>query len=220
LTQALEKETDPATRDWLARGLTAVVGRLEPAEATQVGQEAARPLLHLLKPEPRTSPFGGLTIREFEVWVVSTLLHQVDCERVEPTVQALARRVTAAPESNGFYNHLIVPILEDLLTVARRPLVRRRVNAVAAAVGTGGRAPLAALLFLPAASEPLPCRLATQDLVDLLKLPTCVRDVRRAILNQLGNRYGRRFATHWDFVRYAQEQGLNLDFTTPPQRLN
>jgi len=29
---------------------------------------------------------------------------------------------------------------------------------------------------------------------------------------------GRLFATHWDFVRYAQEQGLNLDFTTPPQR--
>ena len=61
-------------------------------------------------------------------------------------------------------------------------------------------------------------RLTTQDLVDLLKMPTCVREVRRVILDQLGNRYRRRFDTHWDFVRYAQEKGLNLDFTTPPKR--
>jgi hypothetical protein len=25
---------------------------------------------------------------------------------------------------------------------------------------------------------------------------------------------------HWAFVRYAQEQGLKLDFTTPPKRPN
>jgi hypothetical protein len=70
----------------------------------------------------------------------------------------------------------------------------------------------------PAASEPLPCRLDTQDLVEMLKFPTCVGEVRRVILDQLGNRYHQHFATHWDFVRYAEEHGLNLDFTTPPQR--
>ncbi|HKI31888.1 MAG TPA: hypothetical protein VKA46_08465, partial [Gemmataceae bacterium] len=53
---------------------------------------------------------------------------------------------------------------------------------------------------------------------NLLKMPTCVAEVRRVILDQLGNRYGRRFDTHWDFVRYAQQHGLNLDFTTPPKR--
>jgi hypothetical protein len=54
---------------------------------------------------------------------------------------------------------------------------------------------------------------------NLLKMPTCVAEVlRRVILDQLGNRYGRRFATHWDFVRYAPQQGLNLDFTAPPKR--
>jgi hypothetical protein len=42
--------------------------------------------------------------------------------------------------------------------------------------------------------------------------------VRRVILDQLGNRYGRRFDTRWDFVRYAQEKGLSLDFTAPPRR--
>ena len=78
--------------------------------------------------------------------------------------------------------------------------------------------PLAGLPFLPTASEPLPCRLDTPDLVEMLKFPTCVGAVRRVILDQLGNRYHRRFATHWNFVRYAQEQDLNLDFTTPPKR--
>jgi hypothetical protein len=78
--------------------------------------------------------------------------------------------------------------------------------------------PLASLAFLPAASEPLPGRLDTQDRVEMLKFPTCVGEVRPVLLDQLGNRYHRRFTTHWDFVRYAQEHGLNLDFTTPPER--
>ena len=64
----------------------------------------------------------------------------------------------------------------------------------------------------------IPCRLSTPDLVELLKYPTCVGQVRRVILTHLGNRYRRHFSTHWDFVRYAQEQNLGLDFTTPPVR--
>ena len=60
--------------------------------------------------------------------------------------------------------------------------------------------------------------LPTQELVELLKMPTCVGKVRRLILDQLGNRYHRRFASQWDFVRYAEDQGLNFDFKSPPQR--
>jgi len=41
---------------------------------------------------------------------------------------------------------------------------------------------------------------------------------RQVVLKHVGSRYGRRLANHWDFVRYAQEQGLDLDFTTPPKR--
>jgi hypothetical protein len=96
------------------------------------------------------------------------------------------------------------------------PSLRRAVALAGAGGGPGG--PLAALPLLPLAGDRPSCRLADQDLVELLKLPTCVGAVRRVVLDQLGNRYGRRFDTHWDFVRYAGEQGLNLDFTTPPQR--
>jgi len=67
-------------------------------------------------------------------------------------------------------------------------------------------------------AEPFPCRLTTQELVDLLKMPTCFGAARRVVLDHLGNRYGRRFVNHWAFVRFATDQKLNLDFTTPPRR--
>ena len=77
---------------------------------------------------------------------------------------------------------------------------------------------MAAGILLPAALEPLPSRLSTQDLVELLKMPTCFDRARQVVLAQLGNRYGRLFANHWEFVRYAKEHELPLDFTSPPKR--
>jgi hypothetical protein len=60
--------------------------------------------------------------------------------------------------------------------------------------------------------------LSTQDLVDLLKMPTCFGEARKVVLKHLGNRYGRTFANHWEFVRFAQEQHLDLDLLSPPKR--
>ena len=74
-----------------------------------------------------------------------------------------------------------------------------------------------AVMLMPAA-EPLPCRLSTQQLVELLKMPTCIGEARRVILDQLGNRYRRPFADVWEFVRFAEEQQLGLDLTSPPQK--
>jgi hypothetical protein len=108
--------------------------------------------------------------------------------------------------------------LDPILTNTNLVDVSRRAAATIAAVGQGVHGPLAALAALPAAREPLPCRLSTQDLVELLKMPTCFGADRQVVLAHLGNRYGRHFETHWDFVRFAQEQGLDLDITTPPQR--
>ena len=68
------------------------------------------------------------------------------------------------------------------------------------------------------ARELPPCRLSTQQLVELLKHPLCVDQARRVVLDLLGTRYGRIFADHWEFVRFAQQQNLGLDFTTPPRR--
>jgi hypothetical protein len=49
-------------------------------------------------------------------------------------------------------------------------------------------------------------------------MPICYGDFRQVVLRHLGNRYGRRFADHWEFVEYARQHDLKLDFTTPPVR--
>ena len=49
-------------------------------------------------------------------------------------------------------------------------------------------------------------------------MPTCFGKTRQVVLKHLGNRYGRRFDNHWQFVRFAREQHLDLDFKTPPKR--
>jgi hypothetical protein len=72
--------------------------------------------------------------------------------------------------------------------------------------------------ILGPALEPLPGPLPTPELVELLKQPTCTGQARRAILDQLEIAYGRPFADQWAFVRFAQEQHLDLDLTSPPQR--
>jgi tRNA A-37 threonylcarbamoyl transferase component Bud32 len=91
---------------------------------------------------------------------------------------------------------------------------RSRSAAAASAVAylAGGAPPL-----IPAA-EPPPCRLSTQQLVELLKMPPFVGEPRRVVLDQLGNRYHRHFADVWEFVHFARENNLDLDFTSPPQR--
>ena len=68
------------------------------------------------------------------------------------------------------------------------------------------------------AAEPWPCRLTTQELIDLLKMPTCFGAARRVVLDHLGNIHGRRFADHGEFVRFAQDNHLPINFTTPPRR--
>jgi hypothetical protein len=91
-------------------------------------------------------------------------------------------------------------------------------SVVAFPAGTGH--PLAMLAVLLPAAEPPPCRLSDKQLVELLKLPICIPEARRIILDHLGHRYRRPFADQWDFVRFAQEHQLGLDLTTPPKRLS
>jgi hypothetical protein len=45
-----------------------------------------------------------------------------------------------------------------------------------------------------------------------------VDQARRVVLDRLGTRHGRIFPDQWAFVRFAQQQNLGLDFTTPPRR--
>jgi hypothetical protein len=110
--------------------------------------------------------------------------------------------------------------LSALLASVDHPEQGRRAVALAGTLGRAadGYGPLACLPLLRPALEPLPCRLSTQQLVELLKHPMLVNQARRSVLDQLGQRYGRRFADLWEFVAWAREHEPNLDLTTPPQR--
>src|SRR5207249_10786105 len=78
---------------------------------------------------------------------------------------------------------------------------RRGASAVAALtslVSTGeGRMMTLGVAEFP--QQPLPCRLSTQELVDLLKQPFAIGFTRRVILDDLEARYCRRFADQWHF---------------------
>jgi hypothetical protein len=96
----------------------------------------------------------------------------------------------------------------------------KHAEAVAAAVGClhdSQRLP-GALSLLCQATEPFPRRLSNQQLVELLKDPLCIGPARRAVLDHLDMHHRCTFADQWEFVRYAQEHHLGLDFTTPPRR--
>ncbi len=89
---------------------------------------------------------------------------------------------------------------------------------MAASVGLSAESPTLSGLPLLAASVTSLSWLSDQQMVDLLKQPLVVGEARRVILELLGDRHGRRFADHWEFVEFAEERRLGLDFTTPPTR--
>ena len=122
------------------------------------------------------------------------------------------RRMMGANRRLGTLNTILEEASPE--QIARRSLI----TAIGIVQGSAGLPVLSAITAVAFAAEPFPCRLTTQELVDLLKMPTCFGPARRVVLDHLGNRYGRRFDNHWAFVRFAREQNLELDFTTPPKR--
>ena len=97
---------------------------------------------------------------------------------------------------------------------------QRRVAAVVAALGLSANDSASFVTWptLQPALEPVPYRLSTAQLAELLKHPMCVGAARRAVLDQLGNRYHRRFPDVWAFVRFVKESLPDIDLTSPPQR--
>jgi serine/threonine protein kinase len=207
LARALEEEPEAEARSNLAWSLAQVARLMEPAAAEQV---CAR-LIELLL-TARTHETNAEQLRLLED-SAARLLPFPSRETAGTVSKDLSAQICAAPHCSASAQ-TVAAILEE-----RSPrLLRPRAAGVAALVSQAAAGPLPFLSALPAASEPLPCRLSPQELVELLKMPTCWGEARQVVLKHLGNCYGRRFATHWEFVRFAQEHRLNLDLTSPPQR--
>ena len=210
LGEALGRETNAGTRSSLASALSAVLSRMDPAEAARVCSDVMR--LSVQK-GVATAPAGG-------PWddptLVPGLLRYLDLA----SAKGLTREVVMGLVSLQNVYQLtpnVDPlswskILDDTSTAE----ISRRAAFIAMTIGEAASGQFASAGAL--AAVPFPCRLTTQELVELLKMPTCFGTARRVVLDHLGNSYGRRFDNHWAFVSYARERGLNLDLTTPPKR--
>jgi hypothetical protein len=140
--------------------------------------------------------------------------------RMEPKEAAAALNQAMAGTTD---EHAVQQLAQGLAGVllregASRPGQRKRSTAGAVGMLSGpGSIPVAIALF-HSALEPPPPPLPAQTLVDLLKHPLCVGEARRLVLEQLARHCRRPLADQWEFVRFAQEQNLDLVLKTAPQR--
>jgi tRNA A-37 threonylcarbamoyl transferase component Bud32 len=215
LIEVMARTTDPGALSWLAKALSAVATQLGPKEAAQSAAALTQAMVKM------TGAMTGAMIEPRDLSEPAVALSSV-VDPLEPkdAAQAAAILIQAMRGSPETWSEMDQG-LRAVLMPAPRPELSRRTAAVLAMVGplAGTGQPLVAAARLSPAVEPLPCRFSTPQLVELLKQPTCVGRARRVILDQLANRYRRPFADQWAFVRFAQEQNLGLDFTSPPRRL-
>jgi tRNA A-37 threonylcarbamoyl transferase component Bud32 len=209
LSQAMAKETDAASLEPLAGGLAAVAGRLERKEAARCCAQAAATLTKAMG--KTTDPAAQERLARGLAAVAGRLQPKEAARCCAPAAAILSQEL--AGRTN----------FRDLDCVARG------LAAVAGGLEPKEAAQFFAILIpvmaqmkdssvLDQGPKLVGCRLSTPQLVELLKHPTCMGPARRAILDELEHRYRRTFADHWAFVRFAKEQKLGLDFTTPPQR--
>ena len=191
LAAALKQGSNPSGLADLMRILSATLDRLDAAEAHRV----CDPLVQSLD-------------RDLFDSVAAVSLSQLDPRRAHALAWDLASNMCSR---RGIETVTLSQILTD---TSREQRARRA--ALMARAGPGPEGVLEATMRISA--EPFPCRLTTQELVEPLKMPTCYGQARRIVLDHLGNRYKRHFVNHWAFVRFATEQKLGLDFTSPPKR--
>jgi len=210
LAEALGHETNNNACSFLTSALSAVVGRMAPAAAAPVCGGIMRLSVQKGVAMARAGgPWGDPSL-------VPGLLRYLDPARANALTREVVTGIVSRRNVNESWPGGKGLGLSAILDDTSMAEISRRAGFRAMMIGqvVSGQFAWAGTL----AAEPFPCRLTTQELVDLLKMPTCFGPARWVVLDHLGNRYGRRFVNHWAFVRYAQERGLDLDFTTPPKR--
>jgi hypothetical protein len=182
----------------LATALAALTSRMDPTEANTVCKGAIRSILKKL---------GTPDIS------IIVLLSQIEPQTARRLAAELALSACA-------HNDIDAQNLDAILTDTERAVLVPLKLGMGGAMGQLARQ---VRMWEQGNSEkppdlPLPCRLTTQALIELLKMPTCFGEARRVVLDHLENRYGSRFANYWDFIHYTSEQGLEFDFTAPPRQ--
>jgi serine/threonine protein kinase len=199
----------------LADGLAAMAGRLDPADAAQFGRRSIQLIREALKDERHIDSKPG------HYHALASIIALIDPDQARQIAREVTREIASHIVPRGSAStelgHTVYAVDRLLFTTT---LVQLRQGAMSVVSVTGGMGfgTITTIPLVTAATEPLPSRLTTQELVELLKMPTCYGELRKVILKHLGNRYGRVFRDHWEFVEYAREKKLDLDFTSPPVR--
>jgi hypothetical protein len=126
-----------------------------------------------------------------------------------PLVQAMSKTI-GGNELNYLADSIVI-------TLTGLPPTRTPATAATAVTSLADGSSLPMQLAVLILVQNPPCRLSTEQLVELLKQPFCVGKARRVILDQLEVRYQREFPDHWSFVRFAQNSKLGLKLEGPPR---
>jgi tRNA A-37 threonylcarbamoyl transferase component Bud32 len=214
LAQAMSIETQPGRLVNLGAGLSELASRLGPTEAAELCGPAAAALVRATSNTPEEQ---RLQILSEILPVLAARIHSEQAAVVcHPVAAALTRCTTKdakSPTSRVLGN--------DLWAVLARvapDASHKQAQLVTALVGSSGPAAgFTAPALVQLGFEPAPPPLPAEMLVDLLKDPLCVGEPQRLVLGQLARHYGRTFADQWEFARFAEEQNLGLDLTSPPR---
>jgi hypothetical protein len=239
LTQLLTETKSHVAADFLARGLSAVAARMEPRDAAAMLTEARAKtndpgaivilemeLSALAARQKQKKPSVSEQAAELLLSMTRTndsrtLLPQARYlsillpglepnEAARACAEASSMLTRAMARTNDPY--ILAGLAQGLTTILNDDQRIARIQALAFVIDGHGL-PGALVALHPAAR-----RLSDQELVELLKQPLCVGAARRAVLDQLQRHHRRTFADQWDFVRFAEENKLGLDFTSPPPR--
>jgi hypothetical protein len=204
--QFVEAIKDARTAYGLARVVPVMAAHLDPKQSAQVATKFMQVMAKI-----------GAGQRDYILALAALAARLESKEAAKITFQATANLVPfmvfdGPGMGEDWQAELVVLLYAEAPT--------NRVSAVvsAAALPGGTSQPLLALPHLVQAAESPELRLNTQQYVNLLKMPSCLPQSRRFLLDQLGSRYHRTFHDAWEFVRYAGEHNLGLDFASPPSR--
>jgi hypothetical protein len=215
LTDQIAKTADPYGYSLaaLAQGLGAVSARLSAEDAAKYAGVAARALIDQMTKTHDPYALGNLAHG------LEALSARLDAKDAVAAACVLTDATAKTVDANAL--HYITESLWAALEERPGPNeVQSRAVLAARAIGESLSSPnrLPGLTTLVQASQPLPSRLSTQQMVDLLKMPTCVGPARIVVLEMLGQRYHRAFADQWEFVEYAEKHLPEIDLKSPPKR--
>jgi hypothetical protein len=208
LTRAMSQTTDRDRLAVLMQGVVAVAALLEPKEA----KEAAANIIQAMS--QTTDSLVMAALAQSLVPVAA----QLDSKEAQEAATIITQALTKANAANEL--GALVQSLAAVLTRESSDRRLQRFRSVPSSIGlmTSPAALPLALAVLAPTLEPPPEPVPAQVLVEVLKDPLCVGTARRAVLDVLGTRYQRTFTDQWDFIRFANEQQLGLDLSSPPKR--